>query len=87
MPLSSSVMDTVSDILDAIRMLPRPEKVRLAQELSRELDGEPKPLSDERVPSDPRLELRSGFYVFTGPVGPDAADHRKLRDERADHIA
>lgn len=33
------------------------------------------------------LELRNGFYVFTGPVDVDAADHRKARDECADHVA
>jgi len=33
-------MDTVSDILDAIRTLPWPERVRLVQELSKELGAE-----------------------------------------------
>lgn len=34
------MMDTVSDILNAIRTLPRLERVRLAQELSKELGAE-----------------------------------------------
>jgi hypothetical protein len=36
------MVNTVSDILDAIRTLPRPERVRLVQELSKELgtDGD-----------------------------------------------
>ena len=80
-------MGTVSDILEAIRTLPRPKRMELFERLATELDDESRPPTEDRVPSDPRLELRNGFYVFTGAVDVDAGDHRKIREERADHIA
>ena len=80
-------MHTVNEILEAIRRMPRPERVQLLEQLAIELDHEPKPATAERMPSDSRLELRNGFYVFTGPVGVGSPDHRAIREERADQIA
>jgi hypothetical protein len=80
-------MGTVSDILDAIRTLPRPDRLRLLEQLEADLHNQGEPAKHRSAPPDPRLELRNGFYVFTGPVDIDAVDHRRLREDRADHIA
>ena len=81
-------MNSVRDILDAIRGLPRPDQLRLVEELTSELESEPANDTPVEPPPGSNLELRNGFYVYTGPVAdPAALDHRVARDERIDHLA
>lgn len=80
-------MSSVRDILDAIRSLPRPDRLRLVEELVAELDSEPSHEIPREPPPGSNLELRSGFYVYTGPVDdPSVLDHRLVREERIDHL-
>ena len=81
-------MNSVRDILDAIRGLPRPDRLRLFEELATEIDEEPAhELPHGAPPPDSSLELRSGFCVYTGPVADlSALDHRVAREERTDHL-
>jgi hypothetical protein len=79
-------MSSVRDILDAIRSLPRPDRLRLVEELVAELDSEPKPQLSQEPPAGSNLELRSGLYVYVGPVDPSGLDHRLVREERTDHL-
>jgi hypothetical protein len=78
-------MSSVRDILEAIRALPRPERLRLAEQLKQELAEVPVP---ERVPdqSSPRLEQRGRLLVYTGPIDSSAFDHRLDREERVDEL-
>lgn len=75
---------TLRDILDAIRALPRPDRLRLAEQLNRELvevsAEEPESLS-------PHLEPRGRLLVYTGPLAEPALDHRAVREERVDHLS
>lgn len=67
-------MNGVRDILEAIRALPRPDRLRLAEQLSEELGSEPLQGPPVEAPSGSRLVLKNGFHVFTGSVeqAPDA---------------
>ena len=78
-------MNSVRDILDAIRALPRPDRLKLAEALSQELGGEGAS-SDLKPPPGSLLELRDGFYVYTGRLGSGAFDHRVDREERIDEL-
>lgn len=64
------------DILEAIRALRRPDRLRLAEQLSEELGSEPLQGAPLEAPSGSRLVLKNGFHVFTGAVDPAALDHR-----------
>lgn len=81
-------MNNVRDILDAIRGLPPAERLRLVEELTSALESEPANDAPSQPPPGSNLEIRSGFYVYTGAVGdPSVLDHRLARDERIDHLA
>jgi hypothetical protein len=42
----------------------------------------------EEPPANSKLEVRSGFYVYTGPTGDTSTlDHRLVREERIDLLA
>ena len=79
-------MNSVRDILDAIRALSRPDRLKLAEALSQELGGMEAPPSDLKPPPGSLLELRDGFYVCTGRLGSGAFDHRVDREERIDEL-
>jgi hypothetical protein len=81
-------MNGVRDILAAIRGLPRLDRLQLVEELNRELESEPANDTPLEPPPGSNVELRSGFYVYTGPVDDlSLLDHRIARDERTDHLA
>ncbi|MDF3068873.1 MAG: hypothetical protein K0R38_4474 [Polyangiaceae bacterium] len=77
---------TVREILDAIHALPRPDRLRLVEQLNEEavsdqiLSAEPEP------PPGSMLELRDGFYVFTGSLPDPALDHRVDREDQIDRL-
>jgi hypothetical protein len=80
-------MNSVGEILDAIRALPRPDRLRLAEALAAEFESEPNAGALPAPPAGSNLEVRSGFYVYTGPVrDPSVLDHRVVREERIDHL-
>jgi hypothetical protein len=79
-------MNSVRDILDAIRALPRPDRLKLAEALTQELEGDKAVQSDLKPPPGSLLELRDGFYVYTGRFGGEAFDHRVDREERIDEL-
>lgn len=70
----------LSEILNAIRGLPGPEKLRLVAQLERDLTL----VQIEEIPDedDPFLEERGRLLVYTGPVNVSALDHRAARAER-----
>ena len=78
-------MDTVSDILDAIRTLPRPERVRLVQRLSRELGAEAddRPRSGQAAGAefDAWLEELLSRVPSSPPLPPEAFDRGSIYDE------
>ena len=79
---------TLRQILEAIRELPRPDRLRLMEQLATEVGSEPRREAPLDPPSDANWELRSGFYVYTGPVeDPSVLDHRIVREERIERLA
>jgi hypothetical protein len=72
----------VRDILAAIRALPRPDRLRLAEQLTEELGSEPLQGPAVEPPAGSRLVLKNGFHVFTGAVDRAELDHRVDREER-----
>jgi hypothetical protein len=82
----TTTVNNVRDILDAIRALPRPDRLKLAQALGQELEGESEARTGPVPPSGSLLELREGFYVYTGRVGSSAFDHRVDRADRVDEL-
>jgi hypothetical protein len=78
-------VSSIRDILDAIRGLPRPDRLRLVEELNHELETEGASAVSEPPPGS-RLELRDGFYVYNGPIAGHAFDHRLDREERIDQL-
>lgn len=79
-------VNNVRDILEAIRALPRPDRLKLAKALSHELEGESEAPTELVPPSGSLLELRDGFYVYIGRIGSSAFDHRVDRAERVDEL-
>jgi hypothetical protein len=80
-------VNSVRDILEAIRALPRPDKLRLAEQLTEELGSEPLQGPAVEPPAGSQLVLKSGFHVFTGWVDRAELDHRIDREERLAHLA
>ena len=80
-------MKSVRDILEAIRALPYAERVRLAEQLSEELEGAPLQTPAMEPPTGSRLVLQNGFHVFTGSVEQAELDHRAAREEHLASIA
>jgi hypothetical protein len=80
-------MNSLRDILEAIRALPRPDRLRLAERLQEELESEHMASGDPVPPPASLLELEDGFYVYTGDISAAAAmDHRADREERIDQL-
>ena len=79
-------MNSVRDILDAIRALPQPDRLKVAAALIQEIQGEKAEHSELKPPPGSLLELRDGFYVYTGRLGSSALDHRIDREERIDEL-
>lgn len=81
-------VNSVAEILEAIRGLPQGERARLVEALAADLENEPLSRSLDDPPEGSNLEVRRGFYVYTGPVDvPSTLDHRLAREERVDHFA
>jgi len=77
---------TVREILEAIHALARPDRLRLVEQLNEEARTEPAASEELEPPPGSMLELRDGFYVYTGPLADAALDHRVDREERVDHL-
>ncbi len=75
---------SVNEILQAIRGLPRPERLRLVAELELELAQEG--AGQTVTADDPLLEERGRLLVYTGPVDVKALDHRAAREERIEQL-
>ncbi len=79
----ASVIDvnavTVREILQAIRALPRPLRLRLAEQLIGEL-GDVR--ANETEQFGPHMEPRGRWLVYNGPLSDAALDHRADREER-----
>lgn len=74
---------TVREILEAIRALPRPDRLRLAEQLNHELVG---PSSEKEEALGPHMEQRGRLLVYTGPLPDPALEHRADREERVDEL-
>jgi hypothetical protein len=77
---------TLREILDAIHALPRPDRLRLVERLNQEAWSDQAGSKEIEPPLDSMLELRDGFYVYTGPLTDVALDHRVDREERTDSL-
>jgi hypothetical protein len=78
-------MQSVRDILEAIRALPRPDRLQLVEQLKHEVEDDGGKAALPQPPAGSRLELRDGFYVYTGPLAGEV-DHRIAREERIDEL-
>jgi hypothetical protein len=77
---------TVREILDAIHALPRPDRLRLVEQLNDEALSERLSAVEVQPPSGSMLELVDGFYVYTGPLSGAAVGHRIHREAQIDHL-
>jgi hypothetical protein len=77
---------TLREILDAIQALPRPDRLRLVERLNEEAWSDQAAAEELEPPPGSMLELRDGFYVYTGPLTDPALDHRVDREERVDSL-
>lgn len=77
---------TLREILDAIDALPRPDRLRLVERLNEEARSDQAGSEETEPPPDSMLELRGGFYVYTGPLTHAALDHRVDREARTDSL-
>jgi len=77
---------TVREILDAIQALPRPDRLRLVEQLNGEAMRDRLSSPELEPPPGSMLELVDGFYVYTGPLADPALDHRVDREARIDHL-
>jgi hypothetical protein len=77
---------TLREILEAIHALPRPDRLRLVEQLNdEELNDQLAPAELQPPPGD-ALELVDGFYVYTGALADPALDHRADREAQIDHL-
>jgi hypothetical protein len=67
---------TIREILDAIQALPRPDRLRLVEQLNDEALRDRFSAGELQPPPDSMLELVDGFYVYTGPLADPEVDHR-----------
>lgn len=74
---------TVREILEAIRALPRPDRLRLAEQLSHELVES---AAERQTPLGPHMERRGRLLVYTGPLPDPALAHRVDREDRIDDL-
>jgi hypothetical protein len=79
-------MNSVREILDAIRALPDDERERLVEKLTEGADRGSAQKPVEEPAEGSALEFRNGFYVYTGPVDLSALDHRAAREDRIGHL-
>lgn len=77
---------TLREILDAIRALPCPDRLRLVEWLSQEAWSDQSASEESEPPPNSMLELRDGFYVYTAPLTDVALDHRVDREDRIDGL-
>jgi hypothetical protein len=61
-------------------------RVRLVEQLNEEAVTDRVLSSELEAPPGSMLELRDGFYVFTGSLSEPAVDHRADREERVDQL-
>ena len=77
---------TLREILEAIQALPRPDRLRLVEQLNDEAMSDRLSVVDLQPPPSSMLDLVDGFYVYTGAFFPPAADHRVQREAQVDHL-
>jgi len=77
---------TVREILDAIHALPRPDRLRLVEQLNDEALTDRLSAVEVQPPPGSMLELVDGFYVYTGALSDPAVDHRVDRDAQIDQL-
>lgn len=77
---------TLREILDAIHALPRLDRLRLVERLNEEVGSDGAAAEEPDPPAGSMLELRDGFYVYTGGLADPALDHRVDREERVDNL-
>lgn len=77
---------TVREILDAIHALPRPDRLRLVEQLNDEALSDRLSAVEVQPPPGSMLELVDGFYVYTGALSDPAVDHRVQREAQIDHL-
>ena len=67
-----------------MRVLSRPDRLKLAEALTQKIEGQKAAHAELNPPPRSLLELRAGFYVYTGRLGGGAIDHRVDREDHAD---
>jgi len=77
---------TVREILDAIHALPRPDRLRLVDQLNDEAMSDRLSTVELQPPPGSMLDLVDGFYVYTGPLSDPGLDHREDREARVDDV-
>ena len=77
---------TVREILDAIHALPRPDRLRLVDQLNDEAMSDRLSAVELQPPPGSMLDLVDGFYVYTGPLSDPGLDHRADREARVDDV-
>jgi hypothetical protein len=77
---------TVREILDAIHALPRPDRLRLVEQLNVEAMSDRPAAVELQPPPGSMLDLVDGFYVYTGALSGLAADHRAEREAQIAHM-
>lgn len=77
---------TVREILDAIHALPRPDRLRLVEQLNDEALSDRLSAVEVHPPPGSMLELVDGFYVYTGALSNPDVDHRVQREDQIDHL-
>ena len=77
---------TVREILDAIHALPRPDRLRLVEQLNDEAMSDRLSAVEPQPPPGSMLDLVDGFYVYTGALSGPAVDHRVEREVHIDHL-
>lgn len=77
---------TVREILDAIHALPRPDRLRLVEQLNDEATSDRLAAVELKPPPGSMLELVDGFYVYAEALSNPTADHRTEREAQIDHL-
>lgn len=76
----------VREMLDAIHALPRPDRLRLVEQLNDEAMSDRPAAVELKPPPGSMLDLVDGFYVYTGALSDLIADHRADREAQIDHL-
>lgn len=77
---------TVREILDAIHALPRPDRLRVVEQLNDEAMSDRLGDVELEPPPGSMLEPVDGFYVYAGALSDPTADHRAEREAQIDHL-